>query len=44
MITEKDVMDNLLDHTDMGALMQSISDEHIEYMKDFLDIPFLLED
>ena len=44
MITEKDVMDNLLDNTDMGALMQSIPDEHIESMKDFLDIPFLLED
>ena len=44
MITDKAVIDNLLDHTDMGALMHSIPDEHIEYMKDFLDIPFLLED
>ena len=44
MITDKAVIDNLLDNTDMGALMQSIPDEHIEYMKDFLDIPFLLED
>jgi len=28
----------------MGALMHSIPDEHIQYMIDFLDIPFLLED
>lgn len=44
MITDKAVIDNLLDHTDMGALMHSIPDEHIQYMIDFLDIPFLLED
>lgn len=44
MITDKAVINNILVHTDMGSLMQSISDEHIEYMQDFLDIPFLLED
>jgi len=43
MITDKMVMDNILSCKDMGTLMQNLPNEHADYIKSFLDIPFLLD-
>lgn len=44
MVTEKQVLAYVLDNTTMGALIDNIPEEYIEFIHSFLSIPFLLED
>jgi len=44
MVTENEVLNCILGKTTLGAVVESIPDEYVEYIHSFLSIPFLLED
>lgn len=43
MVTEKQILDYVLDNTTMGALVKNIPEEYIDFIHSFLSIPFPLE-